>query len=99
MSIFDRFARQSKPPQGYSEVKVEFTEDEMEAINRSLKMYAAIANDEAPEGTTVYIQPKLKDGLVAKALTEYVEDLMRQLRYTNDEAAVVMDKAIKAQMK
>lgn len=101
MGIFDRFSSKSpKPPKGYSEVKFDFTEEETEAINRSLKMHSAIFNEDAPEGTEVIIPIKARNGIIAQALTQYVEDLMLRLpRCSSQEVSVLMDKGLKAQMK
>jgi len=98
MGLFDKKA---KPPKGYAEVKVEFTEDETNAVHRTLDRYASVFNSDAPEGMTAIVPQKVKDGMTAQGLIEYVEDLMRQLRDcdSDDEMATLMDKAIKAQMK
>lgn len=100
MGIFDRFASKSRIPKGYAEVNVEFTEEESEAISASIEEYAAIANAGAPEGTTMVVPTKVKDGMMAKALTEYVEDLVSQLADCNSqEPTAILDKAIKSQLK
>jgi hypothetical protein len=101
VSIFDRFRSKSGVPKGYAEVNVEFTEEENKAINSSLEKYDRIGHANAPEGSTMYIHPKAKNGMAAKALTEYVEDLMVELQDcgSNEEMASLMEKAIKAQMK
>jgi hypothetical protein len=100
VSIFDRFAK-PKPPKGYAKVTVQFTEEESEAMGRTLRRYAAVANAYAPEETEAIVPLKLKDGMAAQGLTEYVEDLMRQLRHSESiaEKTSLMDKALKAQMK
>ena len=99
MSLFDRFKSKSNVPEGYAEVKVEFTQEESEAVATSMEQYAAIANADAPEGTTMYVHPKVKEGMKAKALAEYVEDLMARLPLcgSDQEAASLMRKAIHAQ--
>src|SRR5262249_2727544 len=98
MSLFDQFSLKTKPPKGHSAVKIEFTEEESEAINLSLKMHAAIANEDAPEGMVACVAEKFKNALIAQALTQYVEDLMSNLpRCSGDDGAVLMDKGIKAQ--
>lgn len=101
MNIFDKVRAKANVPKGYAEVKVEFTEEESEVIAASLDEYAAIANANAPAGTTMYVHPKVKDAMTAKALTEYVEDLMAQLQdcTSDEETASVMDKATQAQAK
>lgn len=96
MSIFDRFAK-PKPPRGYSGVKVEFTEEESEAVDRTLKRYAASG------GPGFVVPQKVKDGMIARGLVEYVEgliDSLSRLRSSDSEKAVtLMDKAVKALMK
>lgn len=100
MEIFDRFTSKSSVPKGFAKVNVEFTDEEVEAINASMSEYAAIANADAPDGTKMYMHPKAKDALTARCLTEYVEGLMVQLQdCPADEVAALFDKAIKAQMK
>ena len=100
MSIFDKLRPKSSAPNGGAEIKVEFTADEQEAINRTRKRYAAIAQADAPEGTKLYVHPRFMDALVAQGLNEYVEDLMRDIEEHPDAAvATVMDKAIAAQKK
>jgi len=99
MSFFDKFKSKSNVPEGYAEVNVTFTQEENEAIATSLQQYAAIANADAPEGSTMYVHPKVKVGMKAKALAEYVEDLMARLPYceSDQETASLMQKAIHAQ--
>jgi hypothetical protein len=100
MAFFDKFRSKPDIPTGYSEVKVDFTEEESKAINRSLQMYASIANANAPEGTTMFVPPKVKNAMTAQALTEYVEGLVSQLQdCSTQELTAIMDKAIKSQLK
>lgn len=100
MAIFDRFTSRSKAPKGYSAVNVQFTKEELEAISIHQKRMADVANAEAPAGTTMYVHPKVLDAITAQALTQYAEDLVLQLQqYSTGEVTVVMDKAIKAQLK
>jgi hypothetical protein len=95
MALFE-FTPKFKPPKGYSEVKFDFTEEESKAINRNLKMYGSIANEDAPEGMVACIPEKARNGIIAQALCQYVEDLLRGSQRCS---ADVMEKAIKAQMK
>ena len=99
MGIFDTFT--PKPPKGYAEVKVEFTEDESKAVHRTLDRYASVFDSDAPEGMKAIVTQKVKDCMIAQGLIEYVEDLMRTLRNCDSDAdmALLMEKAIKAQMK
>lgn len=99
MSIFDKLKPKSSAPNSGAEIKVEFTTDEQEAINRTRKRYAAIAQADAP-GTKVYVHPSFMDALVAQGLNEYVEDLMRDIEERPDTAIpTILDKAINAQKK
>jgi len=90
-----------KPPKGYAEVKVEFTEEESTAVDRTLHRYASVFNSDAPEGMTAIVPQKAKDAMTAQGLIEYVEDLLRALRNcaSDDEVVTLIDKALKAQMK
>jgi hypothetical protein len=101
MSVFDRFKSKANLPKGYSEVKFEFTEEESEAINQTLEGYAAIANADTPDGMRTVVATKVKEVWKAQGLTEYVEDLMLRLQRceSDEEMALLLDKAIKAQMK
>lgn len=100
MSIFDRFTK-AKPPSGYAAVKVTFTPEEQEVIQRALGRYAAIANAKAPEGMVAIVPDKVKDGMTAQGLTEYVENLMILLESEPviTKQAAMVDKGIKAMMK
>ena len=101
MSIFDRFKPKSGVPHGPVEVNVQFTADENEAMNRAIERYATAANASAPEGMQMFVAPKVKDGIAAQGLAEYVEHLLRQGEDCGSDAkiATMMDKAIKGQMK
>src|SRR5258708_62562 len=101
MGIFDRFKSKRKDPEGLSRIQFEFTAEESEAIHHTVTRYAAIGNAQAPEGMELCVPQKVKDGITAQGLIEYVEDLMRQLRdsSSHEEIALLLDKAIKAQMK
>lgn len=99
MGTFDRLNSKTIPPR-YAAVHLAFTDKEAAAIRTTLDRYAAIANEEAPEGTSVIVPEKAIDAITAKALAEYVEDLMRELDECEpEEMLMIMDQAIKAQMK
>src|SRR5436853_6569591 len=100
MSIFDKFTK-PKPPKGYAAVNVTFTAEEQEVIQRALGRYAAIANAKAPEGMVAVVPHKVKNGMTAQGLTEYVENLMILLESEPIIAkqAAMLDKGIKAMMK
>jgi hypothetical protein len=100
VNIFDRFTK-PKPPKGYAAVNVTFTAEEQEVIERALSRYASIANEEAPEGMVAIVPDKLRDGMIAQGLSEYVENLMILL---DSEPAIakraeLVDKGIRAMMK
>jgi hypothetical protein len=100
MSFLDKFTSKPQLPKSCSEVKSDFTQEEAEAINRSLKMHASIAIADAPAGTEACIPIKAKNAIIAQALAQYVGDLMLGLqRHSNNQPAVLLDKAVKAQMK
>ena len=101
MGIFDRFRSNKTPPQRYSDVNLEFTEEERAAIRHTLQRFAANANAEAPEGGGGWaVHPRLKDCLSAQGLIEYVEDLRLQIqRASSNDGAALMQKAIQAQTK
>jgi hypothetical protein len=101
MGIFDRFKSKHKAPEPLSHIQFEFTPEESEAIDVTLKRFGAIGNAQAPEGMELFVPQKVKDAITAQGLIEYVEDLMHKLRdsSSNEEVALLLDKAIKAQMK
>ena len=102
MSFLDRFKpKANAAPEGLVEIKVEFTADENEAMNRTLDRYAAIANAHAPAGMRMFVPPKVRNAMSAQGLTEYVEDLIREVQdcASDTKIATLLDKAVKAQMK
>ena len=82
-------------------MEVELTEEEREAVNRTLGRFAAVAKAQAPEGMYAAVSLKMRNGMIAQGLTEYVEDVMGQLRHceSNTEVPSLMNKGIKAMMK
>jgi len=80
---------------------IEFTEEENKAIDRFLKRMADWAQAHAPEGTHAFVPHKMKDGLVAMGLVEYVAALCVRQKACAEHAEwiVLMDKAITAQRK
>lgn len=82
-------------------MKVGFTADENDAMSRTLDRYASIANAHAPEGMRMFGPAKVIDAVKAQGLTEYVEDLKRDMQNCDSSTNIntLMDKAIKAQMK
>jgi hypothetical protein len=95
VSILDWFKPSSSAPKGSVEIKVKFTADETEAISHTLDRYAAIANAHAPEGTRMFVPPKVRNAMSAQGLTEYAEDLIREVQdcASGTKAATLLDKA------
>lgn len=100
MSIFDRFTAKPQIPKGYAEVKVEFTEEEVDVIERKLEMYADIAKFKRPDAD-LYVSPKFKNAMTAQALNEHVETLALEMENckSREKLAMLADKAIKTQLK
>lgn len=101
MSVFDRFRRRHNPPKGLVEVNVTLTTEENEAIERALDRFAAIAKSNAPEGSRMFVPPKVRSAISAQGLTEYAQSCVWNVgnRRSGAEASEKVDKAIKAQMK
>lgn len=71
-------------------------------MNRAVERFDAVVTDaHAPEGTRMFTPPKVRSAISAQGLSEYVEDLQREIQNSDSAAttASLMDKAIKAQMK
>ena len=102
MKISDWFKPKSNAPKGLARLDVEFTADENEAMNRAIKRFdAVVADAHAPEGTRMFTPPKVRSAISAQGLTEYVEDLQREMQDSDFAAttANLMDRAVKAQMR
>jgi len=86
---------------GLVEINVEFTSDENEAMGRTLERYAAIGKAHAPEGTQMFVPPKVKNAMSAQGLTEYVVGLVEDFKNCGSasQREALLDRAIKAQMK
>jgi hypothetical protein len=80
---------------------IDFTEEETKAINRTLKRLADWAEANAPKGTHAVVAQRLKDGMIAMALIEYVGEVCVQQKACakDGEWIALMDKAITAQRK
>ena len=99
MGIFRKLISKFTPPKGYAKVNVEFTEEEAKAIATGMERFAIVANADEQEGT-MYVHPKAYDAMTAKALNDYVEDLMVELQHCREQEAIALvAKAIKSQLK
>lgn len=102
MKISDWFKPKSNAPKGLVRLDVEFTADENEAMSRAIERFDAVVTDaHAPEGIRMFTPPKVRSAISAQGLTEYVEDLQREIQNSDIAAttANLMEKAVKAQMK
>jgi hypothetical protein len=102
VKISDWFKPKSNAPKGLVPVDVKFTADEQEAMSRAIERFdAVVTNAHAPEGTRMFTPPKVANAISAQGLTEYVEDLQREIQNSDFAAttANLMDKAVKSQMK
>jgi hypothetical protein len=102
VKISDWFKPKSNAPKGLVQMDVEFTADENEAMSHALKRFDAVVMDaHAPEGTRMFAPPKVRSAISAQGLTEYIDDLQREIQNSDFAAATanLMDRAVKAQMK
>ena len=79
MSVFQRFFSRTKS-EGHPKTEVKFTDEERKAVQRTLALHAKIANADAPDGMEAVVPQKLKDGIVARGLTEYAADLTKEAK-------------------
>ncbi|MGA2801953.1 MAG: hypothetical protein ABSE97_06230 [Verrucomicrobiota bacterium] len=100
MGLFDIFkSRGKKGKISKVSIPVEFTAEEIEAIDKNLETYNSFA---AEKGGTFCVVPKLLDALKAQGLFEYAFQLVNKsgdANLSSDEVAIILDKAIKAQLK
>jgi hypothetical protein len=93
MSIFDKFKRKPNTTRQERSLSslVEFTDEEMDAINRNLEMYSSISKAaESDQEGELYVHPRVKDGMVAQGLYRYAEELVLRMRFqdhSDDEQA------------
>ncbi len=82
-------------------MEIDFTEEEAEAINRKLRIFAAVAEAESPEGAEAVVHRKFLDAIYAQGLTEYAKESILKIDDSkSDEAlASTIDNAMKATMK
>jgi hypothetical protein len=100
MSISDNLKPEADVPIGCVGVKLEFTDEESSAIASSMDEYATLWASQHGGGgllTTV----KVKNGMMAKALVEYAEDLVAESEISDStgDCARVLAKARQAQTK
>jgi hypothetical protein len=100
MGLFDIFkSKRNKQEDSKVLIPVEFTSEEIEAINKNLETYNSFA---AAEGKKLCVVPKQLEAMKAQGLFEYSLQLIVKSGDDNlskDEVAAILDKAIKAQIK
>jgi hypothetical protein len=107
MGIFDKFMRKDKKTDSLSPVYIEFTEEEVDAMQRIAQRYSSIAKAISGGVDGSLCMPKEDiEKIHAQGLYEYVDDLLddlENLQATADTSAQSMDKiwdkAIKAILK
>ena len=101
MSVFDRFRRKPNPPKGLVEINVSLTTEENEAIEQALDRFAAIAASNPPEGSRMFVPPKVRRAISAQGLAYYAQSCVWNIGNCRSGAETTerIDKAIKAQMK
>ena len=102
MKAFNWFKPKPDAPKGLVRVDVEFTDDENAAMSSAGERFAdVVTNAHAPEGTRMFVPPKVRNAILAQGLTDYVADILRKVESYNFAATTVklMEKAINAQAK
>jgi hypothetical protein len=102
VKIFNWFKPKSNAPKGLVRLDVEFTDDENAAMSRAIERFdSVVTNADAPEGTRMFVPPKVRSAISAQGLTEYVADLLREIENYDFAATTVklMEKAVNAQAK
>jgi len=99
MGILDRFLR-PHASEKRSTVRAEFTAEELEDIEFTLKQFAAGVDAMTPGGMVADAPHQVRDALAAQGLTYYVERVMLRVQCAPDEEfPSLMQKAIQTQMK
>lgn len=99
MGLFDMFRRSKSKSDSKVPISVEFTDEEIEAINKNLGTYRSFA---AKDGGQLALVPKALEALKAQGLFEYAMQLVAATNDSNlssDDIAIILDKAVKAQLK
>jgi hypothetical protein len=101
VKLFDWLKPKSNAPKGLVPISVKFTADEQKAMSRATERFNAVLTNDTPEGTRTFTPPKVANALSAQGLTEYVEDLQREIQNSDFAAATtnLVDKAVEAQAK
>ena len=104
MALFDIFKSKNKKQEDVSKakVRVEFTKEELDAINRKLEEFQSIAKEKLSPGKVFYFDPKLINALKAQGLFEYVSQLVSKAKdadLSKNEADAILNKALIAQIK
>jgi len=100
LSIFARFRRKSSPSKGLVEINVSLTVEEVEATEQALDRFAAVATSNAPEGSRMFVPPKVQNAISAQGLADYAQSCVRNIEKCGSgaERTEKIDRAIKAQM-
>jgi hypothetical protein len=101
VKLFDWLKPISNVPKGLVPISVQFTADEQKAMTRATERFNAVLANDTPEGTQMFTPPKVANALSAQGLTEYVEDLQRDIQNSGFATANanLVDKAVQAQSK
>jgi len=101
VKLSDWFKPKSNAPKGLVPMNVTFTADEQKAMSRATERFNAVLKNDTPEGTQIFMAPKVASAISAQGLTEYVEVLRREIKSSHYAAATtnLVDKAVKAQGK
>lgn len=101
VTLFDWFKPKSNASKGFVPIDVKFTSDEQKAISLATERFSAVLANDAPEGTSGFVPPKVANAISAHGLMEYVEGLQREIQNSNSASVTtdLVDKAVKAQMK
>ena len=104
MGLFNIFKSKDKKQEDTSKdkVKIEFTAEERDAINRKLEEFQSVVNESKSPDGEYYVHPKIIDAMTAQGLFEYVVQLVREAEGTDHskhEFNAILDKAKKAQIK
>jgi tetratricopeptide (TPR) repeat protein len=100
MGLFDIFKFKGKSQKDAKvSISVEFTDEEIEAINKNLDTYQSFA---AKDGKQLVLAPKALEALKAQGIFEYAMQLIVATNDSNlssNETVIILDKAVKAQLK
>jgi hypothetical protein len=81
---------------------VVFTDEEVAAINKNLQVFSDMAKASSEGEGEWVVTERVKDGIVAQGLSNYVDDLIKQARsgnYSDEQFIQIVKKAISAKTK